>query len=81
MSQRRRTPYKAPRNRREVIVAVLSAVAVVLVTAVLVWVFRPNKDLGSTNNLFPEPTTTIVAPSSTTPVTDTTAPATATTAP
>jgi hypothetical protein len=75
MSQRRRTPYKAPRDRRELVMAVLCAVAVVVVTAVLVWVFRPNKDLGSKTNLFPEPTTTIV-PSSTTPATNTTAPAT-----
>ena len=66
MSQRRRTPYKAPRDRREVVVAVLCAVAVVVVTATLVWVFRPNKDLGSNKTVFPEPTTTVV-PAETTP--------------
>jgi hypothetical protein len=56
MSQRRRTPYKPPRDRRELAIAVLSAVAVIAVTAVLVWVFRPNKDLGSTGK--PQPTFT-----------------------
>lgn len=71
MSQRRRTPYKAPRDRREVVVAVLCAVAIVLVTASLVWAFRPNKDLGSDQPDFVEPTTTVV-PSSTTPAGDTT---------
>ena len=70
MSQRRRTPYKAPRDRREVIVAVLCAVAVVVVTATLVWVFRPNKDLGS-KDVFPEPTTTVI-PTDTTVPADTT---------
>ena len=74
MSQRRRTPYKAPRDRREVIVAVLCAVAVVVVTATLVWVFRPNKDVGTDKTVFPEPTTTVVpsettVPAGTTPAT------------
>ena len=71
MSQRRRTPYKAPRDRREVVVAVLCAVAVVVVTATLVWVFRPNKDLGTDKTVFPEPTTTVV-PAETTLPADTT---------
>src|SRR5262249_54288023 len=70
MSQRRRTPYKPRRNRRELAMAILAASAIVLVTAVLVWVLRPNKDLGSDTTKFPEPTTT-VAPG------DTTAPTTA----
>jgi len=74
MSQRRRTPYKAPRDRSEVVVAVLCEVAVVVVTATLVWVFRPNKDLGSDKTVFPEPTTTVVpgettVPADTTPAT------------
>jgi len=76
MSQRRRTPYKAPRDRRELVTAVLCAFAVVVVTAVLVWVFRPNKDLGTNKTLFPEPTTTIVPSDTTVPASDTTAPAT-----
>ena len=55
--------------------AVLCAVAIVVVTAVLVWVFRPNKDLGSHKTVFPDPTTSVV-PATTTPAGDTTAPAT-----
>ena len=73
MSKRRRTPYKAPRDRRELVMAVLCAVAIVVVTSVLVWVFRPNKNFGSDNTVFPEPTTTVV-PASTTVPADTTVP-------
>jgi hypothetical protein len=72
----RRTPYKPPRNRREVAIAVSCAIAIVVVTAVLVWVFRPNKDLGTNNTIFPEPTAPVTAPAS-----DTTAPAATTTTP
>jgi hypothetical protein len=75
MSQRRRTPYKAPRDRRELVVAVLCAVAVVVVTATLVWVFRPNKDLGAGKTVFPE-STTVVPANTTVPATGTTTPAT-----
>jgi hypothetical protein len=66
MSQRRRTPYKAPRDRRELITAIACALAVVVLTAVLVWVFRPNKDLGSNTTVFPEPAATTVVPATTT---------------
>jgi hypothetical protein len=59
---RRRTPYKPPRDRRELAVAVLCALTVIIVTSVLVWVFRPNKDLGGS-----EPTATTSAPSTTAP--------------
>ena len=71
---RRRTPYKPPRDRRELTIAILTSVAIVLVTAVLVWVLRPNKDLGADKTKFPEPTTS-VAPTDTTvlPATGTTA--------
>ena len=44
---KRRGTYKPPRNRRELTIAVLSSVAIIVVTAVLIWVLRPNKDLGS----------------------------------
>jgi hypothetical protein len=71
MSQGRRTPYKAPRDRRELFAAIACAVAVVVVTAVLVWVFRPNKDLANDTTVFPEPTTTVV-PTATTLPADTT---------
>ena len=44
---KRRGTYKPPRNRRELTIAVLSSLAIIVVTAVLIWVLRPNKDLGS----------------------------------
>ena len=67
---RRRATYKPPRNRRELTIAVLSSLAIIVVTAVLIWVLRPNKDLGSS----PEPVTT--SASVTTVPTTTLAPAT-----
>ena len=70
---KRRGTYKPPRNRRELTIAVLSSVAIIVVTAVLIWVLRPNKDLGSS----PEPVVTVPAvttvPPTTLPPTDTTA--------
>jgi hypothetical protein len=72
---RRRGTYKAPRNRRELTIAVLSSLAIIVVTAVLIWVVRPNKDLGSS----PAPVTTS-APVTTVPVT-TVAPTNTTAAP
>jgi hypothetical protein len=70
----RRTPYKPRRDRRELVIAVLAALSVIVVTAVLVWVFRPNKDLGSDAPIFPEPTTTTVATGTTAPTATTVAP-------
>ena len=64
---RRRSTYKPRRDRREVAIAVASSLAILVVTALLVWVLRPNKDLGSS----PAPATTS-APTSSTGVTDTT---------
>jgi hypothetical protein len=78
---RRRATYKAPRNRREVTVAVLSSLSIIVVTAVLVWVLRPNKDLGvepittTTPVTSAAPTSTTVAPTETTAAPTDTAPA------
>ena len=70
---KRRGTYKPPRNRRELTIAVLSSLAIIVVTAVLIWVLRPNKDLGSS----PAPVTTsapvTTAPTTTVAPTDTTA--------
>jgi hypothetical protein len=68
---RKRGTYKRPRNRRELTIAVLSSLAIVVVTAVLVWVLRPNKDLGSSpvapsSSVTTSPATSTVAPASTT---------------
>ena len=45
---RRRTPYKPPRDRKEVVVAVLTSLVVLLATSALVWFLRPNQDSGTT---------------------------------
>ena len=43
---RRRTPYKPPRDLKEVAFAVLTSVVVFLATSALVWFLRPNQDTG-----------------------------------
>jgi hypothetical protein len=43
-SRRRTGTYRPPRNRREIAVAVLAALGVVVVTAVLLFVLRPRDD-------------------------------------
>ena len=69
---KRRGTYKPPRNRRELTIAVLSSLAIIVVTAVLIWVLRPNKDLGTSPA--PVATTTVTAAPTTPVPTDTTAP-------
>jgi hypothetical protein len=76
---RRRSTYKAPRDRREVTIAVLSSLAIVVVTATLLWVLRPNKDSGSTPA--PVATTTPAGATSTTGPSATTVAPTESTAP
>jgi hypothetical protein len=69
---RKRATYRRRRDRREVAIAVLSSLAIIVVTSVLVWVLRPNKDLGSspapvvTNPSATSTPTTAVAPTETT---------------
>jgi hypothetical protein len=70
----RRTPYKPRRDRRELTIAVLCAVSVIVVTAVLVWTFRPNKDESTDAPLFPDPTTTTVVTETTLPTATTVSP-------
>jgi hypothetical protein len=89
MSQRRGskrgTGWKQPRDRREVLVAVLASLAVIVVTASLVWFLRPNRESASTTTDTVATTTTAAGATTTTaPGATTTAPATtapATTAP
>lgn len=70
--------WKPPRDRREIAVAVLAALAVIVVTGALVWFLRPNRDSGSssTTDTVSTPTTTVAADTSTTLQGATTAPAT-----
>ncbi len=58
MSPDRRHTYHAPRDRREVVIAVAASAAIVLVTAVMIWVLGPH-DSGTSS------TPTITAPIST----------------
>jgi ABC-type phosphate transport system substrate-binding protein len=84
-SSRRGTGWKPPRDRREVVIAVLASLAVIVVTASLVWFLRPNRDSGTssvpdtvaTSTTVPGETTT-TAPGATTTVPATSAPASST---
>jgi cytoskeletal protein RodZ len=68
------TGWKPPRDRREVLTAVLAGLTVVVITAALVWFLRPNRESTTT------PTDT-VATSTTAPAATTTVPGATTTAP
>jgi hypothetical protein len=81
MSPKPRGDYKPPRARKEIVVAVMAAVSIVVATGLLVWFLRPNRDSGSsgttTDSTTPVATSTTVAGETTTTVagaTDTTAP-------
>jgi hypothetical protein len=58
--------WKPPRDRKEIVVAVLASLAVVVVTAALIWFLRPNRDSGSTTTS--DTTATTVAADTTTTV-------------
>jgi len=68
--------WKPPRDRREVVTAVLASLTVIVITAALVWFLRPNREAppGIVNPLDRIPsaavdgsTTTTVAPTTSTP--------------
>ena len=61
-----REPYRIGRSRREVWTAVAAAVAIVLLTAVVVWIMAPDTS----------PVRTGTTPSATSPTSGTTLPAT-----
>ena len=83
MSQRkgskRGSGWKPPRDRREIVIAVLASLAVVVVTASLVWFLRPNRDSGSSSDvdLTPVSTTLATDTSTTLPTATTVLPTTA----
>jgi hypothetical protein len=58
---RRSGSWKPPRDRREVVVAVLASLAVIVVTASLVWFLRPNRESGSSPTNDTVATTTLPA--------------------
>jgi len=68
---KRGTGWRPPRDRHEIVVAVLASLTVIVVTAALVWFLRPNRESGSSS------TTDTVATSSTVAGETTTAPPTA----
>ena len=70
---KRGSGWKPPRDRREIVIAVLASLAVVVVTAALVWFLRPNRDSGSTTTSDTTVTTPTTVPVTT--VAPTTAPA------
>ena len=79
---RRGTGWKPPRDRREVVIAVLASLAVIIVTASLVWFLRPNRDSGTSSVPDTVPTSTSVpGEPTTTPPGEATTTAPATTAP
>jgi hypothetical protein len=75
MSPKRRGDWKPPRDRREVVLAVLASVAVVIVTATLVWFLRPNRGSGSSAPESTVATSTTAAGATTTSAPTTTVPA------
>ena len=62
--------WKPPRDRREVVTAVLASLTVIVITAALVWFLRPNRESTAT------PVINTVATSTTAPGATTTAPVT-----
>ena len=76
---KRGSGWKPPRDRRELVIAILASLAVIVVTASLVWFLRPNRDSGSSSNVDLTPATTTLPTDTTTSLpTDTTlAPTTA----
>ena len=84
MSQRRGSKrgsdWKPPRDRREIAVAVLASLGVIVVTAALLWFLRPGRNSGSTSTTVPTTptsTSTTVAGETTTTLPTTVAPTTA----
>ncbi len=73
---KRGSGWKPPRDGREIVVAVLASLAVIVVTASLVWFLRPNRDSGSSSTpATTAPTPTSAAADTSTTVAPTTAPA------
>jgi hypothetical protein len=73
---KRGSDWKQPRDRRELVTAVLASLAVIVVTAALIWFLRPNRDSGSTSSSDTATTPTSVVADSTTTLPATTLPTT-----
>jgi hypothetical protein len=67
---RRGSGWKPPRDRHEIVVAVLASLAIVAVTVALVWFLRPNRDSGSSTVVTtPTNETTTLVPTTAPPTT------------
>jgi type VI secretion system secreted protein VgrG len=68
MTPTRRRPdksgYRPPRDRKEVLVAIAAVLGVVLVTAVLIFVLRPDNESADTPPVVTAPPTSAITPSS-----------------
>jgi hypothetical protein len=60
------TGWKPPRDRREIVVAVLASLTIIVITTALLWFLRPNRDSGSTVTDTTVATTTAPVPATTT---------------
>jgi hypothetical protein len=78
---KRGSGWKPPRDRKEVVTAVLASLAVIVVTAALVWFVRPNRGSGSTSTPDTVTTPTTGATDSTTTLPTTSIPTDGTVAP
>ena len=72
----KRGAYKPPRDRKEIVIAVLASLAIIAVTVALVWFLRPNRESEAT----PVDTTPVTTPT-TVPGETTTVPGETTTVP
>jgi hypothetical protein len=67
--------WKPPRDRREVVTAVLASLTVIVITAALVWFLRPNREstatpvISTVATTAPGATTTVPGATTTAPVT------------
>ncbi len=73
----KRGAWRPPRDRKELVIAVLAGLAVIVVTAALVWFLRPNRNSGSTSTTTLTPSTTVAGETTTLPTATTVAPTTA----
>lgn len=71
----KRVPYKARRDRREIVTAIVVFTVIVVVTMSLVWFLRPNRDSTSPPTPDASPVTSTTTPTDSTDTTATTAPA------
>ena len=78
---KRGTGWKPPRDRKEILIAALASLAVIVVTVALVWFLRPNRDSGTSSPVDTVAPSTAVAGETTTTLPTTSLPSDTTVAP